>query len=186
MKATAFAMRALSCSIVVSLSSKRGGSTPARRATPFLARSVATCTCRVSANMSGASRHVSSTEGSIFLAAAKAAPLSRTPDSAFSVISTAGSKACDIENDIEQLLCVDGRGQLACGRGPCTQSIGVASRPLASRPLLRVTAATSKVHFVRGAGLVGAFWIRPRHGGTPSPLRGEGGGEGVLDSRSLV
>src|SRR5215813_9227057 len=100
MKATAFAMRALSCSIVVSLSSKRGGSTPARRATPFLARSVATCTCRVSANMSGASRHVSSTEGSIFLAAAKAAPLSRTPDSAFSDISTAGSEACDIENDM--------------------------------------------------------------------------------------
>src|SRR5690349_4926514 len=107
MKASAFAIRALSCSIVVSLSSKRGGSTPARRATPFFARSVATCTCRVSANMSGASRDPSRTEGSIFLAAAKAAPLSRTPDSAFSDISTAGSEACDIENDMEQLLGVD-------------------------------------------------------------------------------
>jgi hypothetical protein len=54
--------------------------------------------------MSGASRDVSRTEASIFLAAAKAAPLSRTPDSAFSDISTAGSEACDIENDMGELL----------------------------------------------------------------------------------
>src|SRR5262245_60228639 len=101
MKATALAMRALSWSIVVSLSSKRGGSSPARRATPFFARSVAICTCRVSANISGASRELSSTEESIFLAAAKAAPLSRTPDSALRLSSIAGIEACDIENDIE-------------------------------------------------------------------------------------
>jgi hypothetical protein len=51
--------------------------------------------------MSGDSRDCSSTEGSIFLAAAKAAALSSTPDSALRPISKTGSDACDIESDME-------------------------------------------------------------------------------------
>jgi hypothetical protein len=66
-----FSKRALSCSIVVSVSSKRGGSTPARRAAPLFAWSATICTCRASANMSGASRHESRTDGSIFLGRGK-------------------------------------------------------------------------------------------------------------------
>src|SRR5262249_48364658 len=67
---------------------------------PFLARSVATCTCLTSANMSGASRVLSSTDGSIFLAAANASALSRIADSALRPISSAGRDAFDIENDM--------------------------------------------------------------------------------------
>src|SRR5262245_66163476 len=77
---------------------------PARRAAPFLARSVAICTCRVSANMSGASRVLSRTDGSIFLAAAKASALSRMADNALRPISKAGRDARDIENDMRRLL----------------------------------------------------------------------------------
>src|SRR5262249_1830586 len=80
----------------------RGGGRrpPASRAPPFLARSVATCTCLTSANMSGASRVLSSTDGSIFLAAANASALSRIADSALRPISSAGGDAFDIENDM--------------------------------------------------------------------------------------
>src|SRR5258705_2578075 len=91
--------------------------------------------------MSGASRVVSRTEASIFLAAAKAAPLSRTPDSAFSDISTAGSEACDIENDMGTTPHAD--EWFACGRGPCTQSNGVASSP---HPMALSRGAVSQHH----------------------------------------
>src|SRR5215470_9405438 len=73
---------------------------PARREAPFLARSVATCTCLTNENMSGARRVLSSTDGSIFLAAAKASALSRIADRALRPTSRAGSDARDIENDM--------------------------------------------------------------------------------------
>src|SRR5690242_3570416 len=50
--------------------------------------------------MSGASRELSSTDGSIFFAVAKACALSRTPDSALRPIVRAGIVAWDIENDM--------------------------------------------------------------------------------------
>src|ERR1700681_4190229 len=95
--------------MVVSLSSKRGGSMPASRDMPFLARSEATWTWRVSANMSGHSRVLSNTEGSTFLAVAKACALSRTPDSALRPSSRAGREALDLENDMRRVL---GLGEL--------------------------------------------------------------------------
>ena len=49
--------------------------------------------------MSGANRELSSTEMSIFLAAAWAATLSRTADSALRPISKTGRDAWDMEND---------------------------------------------------------------------------------------
>jgi len=80
------------------LSSNFGGSALASRAAPFLAWSQATCTWRPSANISGASRQPSSTAGSTFFAAMKAAALSSTPDSALRPISKTGRELCDIEN----------------------------------------------------------------------------------------
>src|SRR5882762_398911 len=71
------AMRVRSCSMEVSLSSKRGGSWAARRATEFFAMSQAICTWRVSGNMSGASRAASSTPGSNLRCVAWASPFSR-------------------------------------------------------------------------------------------------------------
>src|SRR3954452_17598508 len=57
--------------------------------------------------MSGARRELSSTEGSIFLAAAKAAALSRTAESALRPISKAGRVACDTENDMDRSWAVE-------------------------------------------------------------------------------
>src|SRR5437660_4287269 len=71
------AIRVRSCSMEVSLSSKRGGSWAARRATEFFAMSQAICTWRVSGNMSGASRAASSTPGSNLRCVAWASPFSR-------------------------------------------------------------------------------------------------------------
>src|SRR5262245_48868051 len=86
--------------MVVSLSSYFGGSTPARRELPFLAWSVTICTWRDSGNMSGARRVPSSTDGSIFLAAANFSALLRIADSALRPCSNTGMDACDIENDM--------------------------------------------------------------------------------------
>ena len=71
---------------------------PARRAAPFLAWSVATCTWRTSGNMSGASRVFNSTAGSTFLAVPKACALSSAADRAARPTSNTGRDACDIEN----------------------------------------------------------------------------------------
>src|SRR6266853_2040960 len=71
------AIRVRSCSMEVSLSSERGGSWAARRATEFFAMSQAICTWRVSGKMSGASRAASSTPGSNLRCVAWARPFSR-------------------------------------------------------------------------------------------------------------
>ena len=90
-------MRALSSAIVFSLSSYLGGSMPASRAPPFLARSHALCTWRVNENISGKRRALSSTEGSIAFAAAYASALSRIAESALRPISNTGIDALDID-----------------------------------------------------------------------------------------
>ena len=72
-----FATRAFSSAKLVSLSSKRGGSWPARRAAVPLAMSVAICTWRVKVNMSGARRACRMAEGSILRSAVHFSALSR-------------------------------------------------------------------------------------------------------------
>src|SRR4051794_10302358 len=83
--------------------------------------------------MSGASRELSSTEGSIFLAAAKAAALSRTAESALRPISKAGRVACDIENDMDRSWAVEPN---ASGLSPnlfaCHNAVRQESAPSAS------------------------------------------------------
>src|SRR5580693_209528 len=89
------AMRARSCSMVVSLSSKRGGSTPARRDTEFFARSQAIWIWRVSGSMSGARREPSSTLASNLRCVALFAAFSSSQDRlprVFANMST--EKAC--------------------------------------------------------------------------------------------
>src|SRR5882672_6794124 len=89
------AMRARSCSMEVSLSSKRGGSWAARRATEFFAMSQAICTWRVSGNMSGARRAASSTPGSNLRSVAWASPFSRTRERLPRVLAnTSTENAC--------------------------------------------------------------------------------------------
>src|SRR5262249_38985265 len=81
-----------------------GGSTPARRAEPFLAWSQATCICRLNENMSGARRQPTRTEGSIFFAATWAAALARTAARAFTPISKTGRDALYIQTGMELIL----------------------------------------------------------------------------------
>src|SRR3984885_12996466 len=60
--------------------------------------------------MSGARRDCANTLGSIFLAAAKDAPLSRTADSALRPISKTGTAACDNEYGIGFLSFIENAG----------------------------------------------------------------------------
>ena len=55
--------------------------------------SVAICTCLLSGSMSGASRSLTRTDGSIFFASAKAAPLSSTAEKAVSMVLISGTVA---------------------------------------------------------------------------------------------
>src|SRR5215510_10759320 len=80
MKSMVLAMRSFSSGMVVSLLEKVGMSMPESRPQALTAWSVAARTCRTSGNMSGASRVLSSTDGSTFLASAKAAALSSTAE----------------------------------------------------------------------------------------------------------
>jgi hypothetical protein len=79
-KSMVLAMRSLSSGMVASVFAKVGSSAPASRPQALMAWSVAARTCRTSGNMSGASLVLSSTDGSTFLASAKAAALSSTAD----------------------------------------------------------------------------------------------------------
>src|SRR5262245_52609520 len=90
-------MRALSSAKVFSLSSYLGGSMPLSRAPAFLAKSQALCTWPMNRNMSGKSRAVSSTVGSILFASAYASALSRIAESALRPISNIGTDALYID-----------------------------------------------------------------------------------------
>src|SRR5215203_7429827 len=83
--------------------------------------------------MSGARRELSSTEGSIFLAAAKAAALSSTAESALRPISRAGRVACDIEKGMDRSWAVESN---ASGLSPnlfaCHNAVRQESAPSAS------------------------------------------------------
>jgi len=78
---------------LVSLSSCEGTSTPASRAAPPRALSVAIWICRASGNMSGYRRPLISTLGSIFLASACAAALSRIATRLLSNLMNTGTDA---------------------------------------------------------------------------------------------
>src|SRR6266853_739940 len=91
------AIRVRSCSMEVSLSSKRGGSWAARRATEFFAMSQAICTWRVSGNMSGASRAASSTPGSNLRCVAWASPFSRIRERLPRVFANTSTESACIE-----------------------------------------------------------------------------------------
>src|SRR6267154_1432575 len=91
------AIRVRSCSMEVSLSSKRGGSWAARRATEFFAMSQAICTWRVSGNMSGASRAASSTPGSNLRCVAWASPFSRIRERLPSMFANTSTESACIE-----------------------------------------------------------------------------------------
>src|SRR5882757_742073 len=86
-------MRVRSSSNVLSLSSKRGGSRAARRDTEFFARSQAICTCRESANMSGARRALKRTLGSNLRAVALASAFSSSPLRLFNELANTSTVA---------------------------------------------------------------------------------------------
>jgi len=80
------------------LSSYFGTSRPASRDGAPLAWSVAIWTCLTSANMSGASRAVKNTCGSILRSAAFCSAADSTADSAFSLAENTGTEASYIDS----------------------------------------------------------------------------------------
>src|SRR5262245_42387718 len=112
----ALAMRSLSSGMLASLLEKLGGSTPESRAPALTAWSVAARTWRTSGNMSGASRVLSSTDGSTFLASAKAAALSSTAERLVRNCTKMGTEVLYIEMVMAgRLLVGDTSGETLMG-----------------------------------------------------------------------
>src|SRR4051794_31972135 len=97
MKSMVLAMRVFSSANVCSVSSYFGISAPARRAIAAFAVSVAICTWRAIASMSGYRRALVNTVGSIFFASAWACALSRMAERFLRIFTKRGALAWYME-----------------------------------------------------------------------------------------